>query len=111
MSFVYWMILLCASVLIALTVGLLSAWKKRKGISKDHAELIVTRRYPQSRVIGTRFTKEGSRWVWELDVRYKSELYRVSVDARTATVIRATGFRAAQAYPRPSSAMLGKRIA
>jgi len=96
-------------IVIAATL-VLSLKRRSKGISKDYAEQIAIRRFVQGRTIGARFTREGRRWVWEFDVLDGKEIRRVSVDARSAAVIRARTLMPEKTYLQSSASMLGNRI-
>lgn len=104
-------VLFAASLIVVVAVTLLSTLKRRtKGISKDYAEQIVMRRFTHGRTIGARFAKEGRRWIWEFDVLEGKEIHRLSVDARTAVVIRDRSVRQGHPAPTFGKPMLGKRI-
>ncbi len=96
--------------LIILAFTIFSAVRKRvRGVSKDYAEQIVMRRYVHGLVLGARFAREGSRMVWEFDVMDEGEIHRLSVDARTATIIKSTTVRSTGSYGSRVPPMLGKR--
>ena len=99
--------LLVFTVIVVLT---LSAWKRRKGISKEYAEQIVMRRYFNGQVIGAHFARKERRWIWELDVLDGAAIHRVAVDARTGTIVSTTDSRFADTYPRGDTRVYGKQI-